>query len=183
MALHELRQLGLHRPAVLLDEVTNERAKRAWEGAYMADGRTLLQKKDHLAIIGGRSPALPANWLKAVAADALIVSGTRGPAQPMIEEARRLALPIVTLDWNLEAPGIGGIDQCSDRIAAYAVDLVVSQLYRNETGAPDFPRMMLFPGRWVAPCLGTLITGRPRDQGGESAPTTKMALKYRPLTA
>ena len=30
-------------------------------------------------------------------------------------------------------------------------DLVAAQLNANETGAPDLPRMMLFPGRWVAP--------------------------------
>ncbi len=46
---------------------------------------------------------------------------------------------------------MGGIDQCYDRAAGHAVDLVVAQLNANETGVPDLPRMMLFPGRWVPP--------------------------------
>jgi hypothetical protein len=66
--------------------------------------------------------------------------------------ARDLRLPRVTLYWSKQSPrGIGGIDQCHDRVAGHAVDLVAAQLNANETGAPDLPRMMLFPGRWVAP--------------------------------
>jgi hypothetical protein len=57
---------------------------------------------------------------------------------------------VVTLYWNAAAPEIGGVDQCYDRIAAHAVDLVIAQINSNETGVPDLPRMMLFPGRWVA---------------------------------
>jgi hypothetical protein len=47
------------------------------------------------------------------------------------------------------APEIGGVDQSYDMVAANAVDLVVSQLNSNETGVPPWPRMLLFPGRWV----------------------------------
>jgi DNA-binding LacI/PurR family transcriptional regulator len=60
-------------------------------------------------------------------------------------------LPIVSLHWQPTTPEIGGIDQSYDMIAANAVDLVVSQLNGNETGVPPWPRMLLFPGRWVDP--------------------------------
>ena len=38
-----------------------------------------------------------------------------------------------------------------DRVAGHAVDLVAAQLNANKTGAPDLPRMMQSPGRWIAP--------------------------------
>ncbi|MSU25565.1 MAG: hypothetical protein EXS32_17305 [Opitutus sp.] len=58
-------------------------------------------------------------------------------------------LPIFNLHWTPSAPEIGGVDQSYDMVAANAVDLVVSQLNGNETGVPPWPRMLLFPGRWV----------------------------------
>jgi hypothetical protein len=69
---------------------------------------------------------------------------------------RALRLPRVTLYWSDETPrDIGGINQCQDRVAGHAIDLVAAQLNANETGVPDLPRIMLFPGKWVAPRLPT----------------------------
>ena len=62
-------------------------------------------------------------------------------------------IPVVSLHWLSSRPEIGGIDQSYDPIAANAVDLVVSRLNGNETGAPEIPRMLLFAGRWVEPVV------------------------------
>lgn len=150
----ELAQLGCVRPAALVDEATHERAKRAWEGAFLAHhprpaearGLWALQRK------GDTTPY--AEWLRRGRADALIVSGTellglRG----LRAAARALGVPILSLRWQNEAPGIGGVDQSYGRVAAHAVDLVISQLNLNELGAPDLPRIMLFAGQWIAPAL------------------------------
>lgn len=60
--------------------------------------------------------------------------------------------------------------------AANAVDLVVSQLNRNETGGPAWPRMLLFPGRWVEPggpyeaaVATTVASKRPKVVKGHGA--------------
>jgi len=92
-------------------------------------------------------------WLRAARPDALVVSHTDLLDLPGVRKAsRELGVPRVTFYWSKETPhGIGGIDQCQDRVAGHAVDLGAAQLNANETGAPDLPRMMLFPGRWVAP--------------------------------
>lgn len=92
-------------------------------------------------------------WLRAARPDALFLSHAdlldlRGVGQAV----RDLRVPRVTLYWSKATPrGIGGIDQCQDRVAGHAVDLVAAQLNANETGAPNLPRMILLPGRWVAP--------------------------------
>lgn len=157
MALLELAKLGCQRPAALIDHGTNERAKRAWEAAFLTH---YLQPREAHAFVRLVDPAnLPpvAEWLRASGADALIVSDTSLLQARGLRAVRRdLGLPAVTLHWAGDAPrDLGGIDQCYDRISAHAVDLVAAQLNANETGVPDLPRMMLFPGRWVAAGRGT----------------------------
>jgi hypothetical protein len=63
--------------------------------------------------------------------------------------AERHGIKLATLYWNANRPELAGIDQCYERIAGYAVDLVIAQLNNNETGVPDLPHMMLFPGKWM----------------------------------
>ncbi len=157
--LEELAKLGCVRPAALLDEETHERAKRAWEGAFLAhhpqprDARALLriwprdQRADHGA------------WLRGTGADALIVHPTSALDELGLRTlAGRRRLPTVTLNWQEERAGIGGIDQGHDRVAAHAVDLVTSQLQLNELGPPAFPRIMLFGGSWIPPQVNPRIS-------------------------
>ncbi len=153
--LQELADLGRTRTAALVDEATHERAKRAWEGAFLAhspDGaqaawrRWALQRDDERTDF--------AAWLRRSGADALIVSSTELLALPGVKAAvRQLELPVVTLHWQDEARGIGGIDQCYGRVAAHAVDLAIAQLNLNELGPPDLPRIMLFTGHWIPPAI------------------------------
>ena len=50
---------------------------------------------------------------------------------------------------NRAFPHIAGIDQFTEQIGPAAVDLVVGQLSRNETGLPEFPLSVLLDGSWV----------------------------------
>jgi LacI family transcriptional regulator len=43
---------------------------------------------------------------------------------------------------------IAGIDQKSPLLGATAVDLVIDQLFRNEYGIPERPKMVLLDGEW-----------------------------------
>jgi LacI family transcriptional regulator len=156
MALLELAKLGCRRPAAIVDAPTHERAKRAWEGSFLAHHPAKAKARGLWAI---HTPGLPRDyteWLKDAKPDALIVhTGTLLTDVGLKAYVRRSGLPVVALYWTEEDAnaGIGGVDQCYDRVAAHAVDLVVAQLNNNEAGAPDLPRMMLFPGRWVPPRL------------------------------
>jgi LacI family transcriptional regulator len=154
--LGELARLGCKRPAAIIEARTNERAKRAWEAAFLACHPCPARARALLRMTAPGEKISVRTWLKKTAADALIVSSTEalGPGA-LAAAARQFPHPLITLHRGDDAPAIGGIDQCYDRVAAHAVDLVVTQLNSNETGAPDLPRMMLFPGRWVAPAGGT----------------------------
>lgn len=154
MALLELTRLGRRRPVALIEATSSERGKHAWEAAFLAHHPEPAAARWSLMQVLARDDASNVGaWVRKARPDALIVSTTdllelRG----VRAVARSLRLPILTLYWSERtARGIGGIDQCYDRVGGHAVDLVVAQLNTNETGAPDLPRIMLFPGRWVEP--------------------------------
>jgi LacI family transcriptional regulator len=152
MALEQLAAAGCRRPMAILEADVNERARRAWEAAFAVFHPSRKDAGDLLWIGLPDDPRIVARRLKASRPDAVVVS-----AHAVVEKLRRLdlaavlRLPIITLHWLPTAPEIGGIDQSYDMVAANAVDLVVSQLNSNETGAPPWPHMLLFPGRWVPP--------------------------------
>lgn len=136
---------GVRRPVALLDAVTNERAHRGWQAAWLACGpagagrRVWLHRDENKTELGP--------WLQRLKPDMLVVD------DPILLVLARnagwtgTAEQTVVLSW---APGseFAGIDQGYDAIAAHAVDLVVAQLQRNERGVPNPPPMLLFPGRW-----------------------------------
>jgi LacI family transcriptional regulator len=159
LALLELAKLGCLRPAALIEVASNERGKYAWEAAFLAHHPDAAAARSLVRVLARENQSDVGAWVRKVRPDALVVSTTDLLGLRGVRAAARAGrLPIVTLYWSEETPrGIGGIDQCYDRVAGHAVDLVVAQLNSNETGAPDLPRIMLFPGRWVPP--GGIGTG------------------------
>lgn len=63
-----------------------------------------------------------------------------------------------------EQPSFSGIDQHGIQIGVAAADMVTAQIYRNEYGVPDFPKLTLMEGFWTegktAP--GPVTPARPR---------------------
>ena len=155
LALLELAKLGCKRPVALIEATVHERNKHAYTASFLAHHPQAVSARGMVRVVTRGDTADLGPWLRAARPDALIVSHTdlldlRGVS----EAVKKMRVPRVTLYWSKETPrGIGGIDQCQDRVAGHAVDLVAAQLNANETGAPDLPRMMLFPGRWVAPAV------------------------------
>lgn len=155
MALIELAKLGCKRPAALIESTVHERNKHAYLASFLAHHPHAAEARRLVRVVARGSSTNLHAWFRAIRADALIVSHTDLLDLPGVARAaRELGIPRVTLYWGKETPRtIGGIDQCQDRVAGHAIDLVAAQLNANETGVPDLPRMMLFPGKWVAPRL------------------------------
>ena len=156
LVLEELGKLGHQRTAALIEARSSGRAKHAWEAAFLTYGGDARAAAGRVRLVSDpRDPELAA-WVRSVGPDALIVSETGLLAAPgLAAEVRRRRLRVVTLYWSrTDSAGLCGVDQSHDQIAAHAVDLVAAQLNSNEFGVPAFPRLMLFPGRWVAPRAG-----------------------------
>lgn len=154
MALERVAAAGCRRPMAILEAVVNERARRAWEAAFAVFHPSRAAAAELLWIGMPENRRAIARRIKASQPDAVVVSD-----HATLEQFRAMGgdetgeRPIYNLHWLPTAPEIGGIDPSYDMVAGNAVDLVVSQLNGNETGVPLWPRMLLFPGRWVEPVL------------------------------
>jgi LacI family transcriptional regulator len=168
MTLERLSAAGCRRPMAILETDVNERARRAWEAAFAVFHPSRAAAAELLWIGLPEDRRALARRIKASRPDAVVVS-----AHAIVEQMRAMRVaapperPIISLHWVPNAPEIGGVDQSYDMVAANAVDLVVSQLNSNETGVPPWPRMLLFPGRWVEPGGRTAGNGRGRLRGSE----------------
>lgn len=143
--LRRLTAAGARRPVALVDAATNERAHRGWQAAWLACGPTGATRR--LWLHRGEDKTVLAPWLQRVKPDALVADDLG--LLRLAQTAGWAGTPerSVLLSWHAGTE-FGGIDQGYDAIAAHAVDLVVTQLQRNERGLPDPPPMLLFPGRW-----------------------------------
>lgn len=150
MTLEKLAAAGYRRPMAVIEAGVNERARRTWEAAFTVFHPSRASAAELLWVGLPEDRRAVARRIKVNRPDAVVVSD-----HATIETFRAMnvggavELPTFNLHWLPSAPEIGGVDQSYDMVAANAVDLVVSQLNSNETGAPASPRMLLFPGRWV----------------------------------
>lgn len=150
LALDGLRRLGAQRPAAIIDPVTNERAHRGWQGAWLAYAPGDAASRLLMANAAASSVAQVRQWLRAIKPDALITDCDASLNRTRSAGWRDTPVNTATLAW-WEGHVRCGVDQGYDLIAAHAVDLVVAQLHRNERGVPAEPRTLLFAGRWVVP--------------------------------
>jgi LacI family transcriptional regulator len=160
LALAQLALLGVRRPAVLLDHITNERAHRGWQGAWLAFAPVAAVERLLITQSPSPSRARLALWLRTHQPDALIVDSESQLARARAAGWRDDATNTVNLAWTAGQPH-AGIEQGYALIAGHAVDLVIAQLQRNERGIPAMPRTLLSPGTWV-PAAASLAVKAPR---------------------
>jgi LacI family transcriptional regulator len=146
----ELAARGYRRPAAVLESVVNERASRTWEAAFLAYHPTPNSAHASLKKMEVIDPPALAPWLKKCRPDVLIVTKQVfiAPLRKVLGVANRdMGFAVISLEE--ESPDVSGINPGHQMVAANAVDLVLEQLMRNETGVPEDPREMLFDGHWV----------------------------------
>ncbi len=140
-----LAAAGARRPVAMIDAATNERAHRGWEAAWRAFGPRDAGRR--LWLQAEQREAERAAWWERMKPDAVVADQAEFLRWAVERAPGMAAERCAVLSWE---PGgeFRGIDQGYDAIAAHAVDLLVTQLQRNERGVPEPPSMLLFPGRW-----------------------------------
>lgn len=144
-AMEKLRLAGCRRPAALLHEPHHLRIHGVHQAAFLAN-HPLPRQALAMARFAPLEYAEMRTWLAKIKADSLICV-----LNPTEDKLRMLqTIPglkkIVTLAFP--RAGLPGIDTREDLIAANAVDLVMSQLHRNERGVPAHPTTLLLEGEW-----------------------------------
>lgn len=156
LAFRVLRRRGYRRIGLLLEEILDERSNHQWRAAHYIE--SLSEPED------ARLPALVVSyathesagarlleWYRRFRPDAVIGSG---PIWPALEEAtagetRDLGWIALTRRPELNAGPMAEIEQRHDLVLATAIDLLVSQLNRNERGPSRGSPLTLVPGEFV----------------------------------
>lgn len=131
------------RCAALLAEDSNVRSGRAWEAAFLAHHPARTAAGGWLW--SGDDEADARRWLRRRRPRTVIVS--------RVAWATGLAGEFPGVRWlaldRTDAPAwLAGVSVNFDRVAAAAIDLVVSQLRLNERGLPSEPRSLWLEGGW-----------------------------------
>jgi LacI family transcriptional regulator len=97
---------------------------------------------------------------------------------PWLKE-RSLRVPqdvgIIQLEWRESHADISGMNQHNDAVGEAAVDMVVGQIHRNETGIPAFPRATLIGASWVEG-QSVRVQNRPTESPPRKKPPRQPAL-------
>jgi LacI family transcriptional regulator len=56
---------------------------------------------------------------------------------------------VIQLEWRASHAEVSGMNQHNDVVGEAAVDMVVGQIHRNESGIPEFPRATMIGATWV----------------------------------
>jgi LacI family transcriptional regulator len=149
LVLRRLRRLGYRRIGLVIDQGNENRAEHLLRALMVQYHSTLEDKTQIIPSLilpkTERSPVM--KWIKRYQPKAVIGFSFEIPW--WLKEVGGDQPCFVNLNWADTDGSDYGIDQQQDVLAGTAVDLVVEQLYANETGVPEHPKAVMSPGKWV----------------------------------
>ncbi len=143
LCCQELWALGARRIGLAIPSFQEHRVEHTFLSGYLVFHRLHHHKgwKTPLVKEDAWNPDAIITWIERFRMDACVVA----------YEGVSERLPDLKIaEVNVMSPGRTGVNQCHDRIAAGAVDLVDAQLRRNLYGLPDYQKSMLVKGRWFS---------------------------------
>jgi LacI family transcriptional regulator len=148
LALEELFSLGYRRIGYIDTSDSSQRSEGFARGAYEFFRATRLKDAPLpvLTTLDGPDPAL-AEWFDIHRPDA-IVSTHASPRVRLLKThgAAMGSCGYIVMD-SAQDPSLTAIDVVPENIGSAAVDLLIAQIMRNETGVPENPKLVLMDGR------------------------------------
>lgn len=149
LTLEELKRRGYRRAGLVLLDREDE-VNRLWRAAFLLH-RDLHRRVVPPVFLHEYDESAFTRWFTKHRPDAVV-----GMSSDLPDWIRKLGLSVPDdvgfAHLNLQEDHIGrfaGVDQRHQLVGAVAVDLVTGQLYRNERGIPEVPRVLLLEGAWV----------------------------------
>jgi LacI family transcriptional regulator len=146
--------LGYERPALVVEERIDRLVEGRFSGAMLTAQRGLPAARRVPAFMGDQQPRADGKpfrqWLDRHQPDVLL--SLYNIVFPWLKEAGRRVpqeVGVIQLEWRASHPEIAGMNQHNDAVGEAAVDMVVGQIHRNESGIPSFPRATLIGASWV----------------------------------
>jgi DNA-binding LacI/PurR family transcriptional regulator len=148
-ALKQLKAYGYKRPYLYVSAQLDATVHHAYTAGFIANHP--LGTKAALDFLGTRGESWESltDSLRATRADILIANHSPYLLGHLRKAGFRIPEDLACLSLHcLPGESISGIDQCNDILGQYAVDMLVAQLHRKETGLPGDPKLMLHKGAW-----------------------------------
>jgi len=155
-ATAELHARNYRRIGLVVTQWINDRSDHTYSGAMLNYQQTLPpRQRIPLLLFSENTLANNADifcaWFKRHQPDVLITFDSYVP--DWVTKKLKLRIPedvgLVVHDWVAPHARFAGIHHRRPHVAAAAVDLLATQLMRNERGIPEVPRQILIPPRWV----------------------------------
>lgn len=151
LAVRRLEGLGYRRPGLIMSAGLEEITDLRYHGGFIAaveSSPNLTQLPIHLLWHPGTRMTL-GEWFNQNNPD-VIISGLE--TLPFLEAAG-IQIPrdtaFAVIDRHSQMNQLAGFATHFEMIGSVAVDLVTSQLYRNEFGLPQYPKRVVVPGAWI----------------------------------
>lgn len=158
--------LGYQRPGLVLDRVIDALVEHRFSAGY-AIGQHRLPRSRQVPVFGDADGKGFGRWLDRYQPDVLLTlyNSVRGWLKA---EGRRIPddIGLIQLEWRASRPEIAGMNQHNRVTGEAAVEMVVSQIHRNETGVQEFPRATLIGATWVDGPSVRRRAGLPEPGGG-----------------
>lgn len=153
MAVERIVEYGYQRIALIISEVQSQLSDHAMRSAFYYEARRLERRRWLRCVEGVNSSAKSLHklraWLETNRPD--VVIGDDEVRQTLHEMRYRIPQDIgfVSPVCSEVYPEMAGIDQCPEAVGENCLDLIATQLVRNERGVPTRPKLVLNEGRWV----------------------------------
>jgi DNA-binding LacI/PurR family transcriptional regulator len=146
-----LLDLGYEKPGLVIDPLIERVIDHRFSAGFFAGGTYhSVRQQIPLHPFTPDGKAAFHQWLSKYSPDVIVT--THGEIRPWLQETS-LKCPkqigLAHLDINKGLEGWSGMNQKNDLVGASAIDLLVGQIHRNETGIPDSPKSIMTESEWV----------------------------------
>jgi LacI family transcriptional regulator len=151
-AVEQALQLGYRRPGLVVQGEIDANVEYRFSAGFGAALKT-LRKVPRLPVcdFDRRKPAAFTAWFEKNRPDVIVCLHHELAAWLA---AMRVKVPddvgLIHLDRTAEMEGWAGMNQSNEMVGIAAIDMIVGQIHRSETGIPAFPRAMMVESAWVA---------------------------------
>ena len=161
LAFERLREMHYKRIGFLLSSFMDERVEGKWLGAFLASQQRLPKKEQVTPLILNKKEMF-SRWLRTEKPDVLL----RAERFEWDSAPNRKAAALPPTFWLMRQgreSGLGHLDYHPEQLGRVAMDTVIAQLHRNESGRPSVPQSILIDASWRSPgTQGSGITSPPR---------------------
>ncbi len=152
-AFEQCYQRGYARPGLVLSELADRNGELKAKGGYLMKIRAPASLPRSAPNLKEWNEARFRRWLKSEAVDAVITSQAflLEAREALVRQGLKIPERVGLLNNNIQEfpPNASGIHHNNKAIGAFATELLISKLTRNDYGANPHPCVISQKGRWI----------------------------------